>query len=145
MFRFRFQKALEQKEQEEKEAKNRLFLQREKLESARKNREKIDEEVYQFMQEYSSKKSGKIDIETLRKYEEYLGHLKKEASKAVQKQEEASKAVETAEEEFIEARKEVKMFEKLKEKQYEKYLKEENEKEIKLIDELSNSIYNRRK
>jgi len=44
----------------------------------------------------------------------------------------------------VEARKERKILEKLKEKKHEIYKQEELKKEQKFIDELSNSMYNRR-
>lgn len=144
MFKFRLQKALEHRVEEEDRLKKEFLVKKNRLDSEKEillQKEKLIEET---IHKFNSIRMGSLNALSLRNYETYLKKIKQE--KLVQEEvlDQWRKITEEAKELFVEARKERKILEKLKEKKHEIYKQEELKNEQKFIDELSNSMYNRR-
>lgn len=144
MFKFKFQKALDYKIQLEDEAKARV---QKKKEEERTEIEKLnimkDERVL-FIKKYEENTHGRLDIKMLTDYSNYLVIIEKKIEEQIKKIEDISLQVEKLQGEYFESVKERKIFDKLKEKEKDKYTEEEAKTEQKLIDEISNNLYNRR-
>ena len=143
MFKFKFQKALEYKEKLEDEAKERV---RKKKEEEKLQIEKIEimyTEKKDFLAEYEKKQHGKIDIAALTYCNNYLNIFEKTIKSEEKKLQELSLQVEKLQQDYFECVKERKIFEKLKEKDKEKYTAELEKEEQKLVDEISNNLFNR--
>lgn len=144
MFIFRLQKALEHRVDEEDRLKKEFLLKKNRLDLEKeillKKSILIDETIHNF----DNIRKGNINPSQLVNYETYLKKIKND--KIIQEGivEEWRRVTEQAKDNFVEARKERKVLEKLKEKKYELYKLEQIKNEQKFIDELSNSMYNRR-
>ena len=145
MFKFKFQKALEYKLQIEDEAKYLLLKKKEEEQAEQEKLENIIESEKKFMLEYKNIKTGKLDINKMVEYQSYLDKIEKEKELQKEAVEQAEMEVEKAEKDYFEARKDRKIFDKLKEKAESDYNKEEQKKEQNLMDEISNNIFNRRR
>ena len=145
MFKFKFQKALEYKLELEEDAK--YFLLKKREEEAEENRKlnEILEKEREFITQYEKIKIGKIDVNKIREYQSYFEVIEREKKEQGEKLKKSSLEVEEAQNSYFEARKERKIFDKLKEKSKEEYEKEELKKEQNVMDEISNNIFNRRR
>lgn len=144
MFKFRLQKALEHRVEEEDRLKKEFLLKKNRLDSEKEillQKEKLIEET---IHKFNSIRMGNLNPMSLRNYETYLKKIKEEKVEQEKNVEQWRKITEEAKDCFVEARKERKILEKLKEKKHEIYKQEELKEEQKFIDELSNSMYNRR-
>ncbi len=144
MFKFKFQKALDYKIQLEDEAKARLQKKKEEERAEIEKLNIIKDERVLFIKKYEENTRGKLDIKMLTEYSNYLVIIEKKIEEQIKKIEEISLQVEKLQGEYFESVKERKIFEKLKEKEKYKYTEEENKTEQKMIDEISNNLYNRR-
>ncbi|TDT69136.1 flagellar FliJ protein [Hypnocyclicus thermotrophus] len=144
MFKFKFQKALDYKLEEEHQAKDIYFRIQEKKNKKLKEKEILINRKAELHQEFKAYKVGNIDINSLKNYNNFILKINNEIEEFNKELNIIEKNLEKAREEFFEIRKERKIFEKLKEKQLEEYKKNMQKKEDKLIDELSNNLYNRR-
>ena len=88
---------------------------------------------------------GKIDIAALTYCNNYLNIFEKTIKSEEKKLQELSLQVEKLQQDYFECVKERKIFEKLKEKDKEKYTAELEKEEQKLVDEISNNLFNRRR
>ena len=145
MFKFKLQKALEIKIKEENEERKNLNEKQQLLKKEIEKLEEINENIKNIIASYSESKKGSLNISLMQSYENFLKKLKGEKESQVDIIDLVERKVEEAKDIFLEKRKERKIFEKLKEKRYEAFVKEELKKEQKFIDELSTSIYNRRR
>ena len=135
-FRFSMESVLNIKKKLEEQAKNeygqanaRLFREQEKLNTFLMRREEAKQKLKLILCET-------LSMTEIRKMEDAVEVL---SFYVVQQQLEVKrceKEVEIAREKLTEAMKELKIFDKLKEKAYEEFLKEENWKEQKEVDEL---------
>lgn len=143
-FRFRLQTVLELKQKIEDEEKKKLAeLLKVQAEEERKLKYLQDLEVQKRYELKEKQKEGGIDVEELKLYS-YL--LKKMANDIVNQKlrlQEIYIRVEEQREILLEATKEKKTYEKLKERHHERFVQEEEEEERKLIDELSTIRYAR--
>lgn len=120
---------------------------RRKKEEERTEIEKLNimkEQRIIFIKKYEENTRGRLDIKMLTDYSNYLVIIEKEIEQQQKKIEELSLQVEKLQGEYFESVKERKIFDKLKEKEKDKYTEEEAKNEQKLIDEISNNLYNRR-
>lgn len=145
MFKFKLQKALEIKEKEEEEKRIELLEKQKILERELGKLSEIEDEITKTLDSYSMSKNGSLDINTMLSYENFLKKLKGNKESQVEVVKLYKNKVEECKENFLEARKDKKIFEKLKEKSYEKYMEESLREEQKFIDELSSNMYNRRR
>lgn len=144
MFVFRLEKALEHRAEEEERIKREFLLKKNRLDSEKEVLSQKIKLINETIHQFNELRYGTLNAISLRNYEIYLKKIKNEKIKQDEVVEQCRKITEEAKDAFIEARKEKKVLEKLKEKKYEVYKQEELKKEQKFIDELSNSMYNRR-
>jgi flagellar protein FliJ len=145
MFRFKFQKAFEYKLEIEEDAKYNLLKKREKEEEEKKKLEDILKKEKEFIIEYEKIKIGRLDVNKMIEYQSYFEVIEKEKKNQREYLQKVSLEVIKLQEDYFEARKERKIFDKLKEKAEEEYKKEELKKEQNIMDEISNNIFNRRR
>ncbi len=145
MFKFKLQKALEIKEKEEEEKRVELLEKQKILEKELEKLSGIEDEIGKTLDSYSKSKNGSLDINTMLSFENFLRKLKENKKDQIEIVDLYRNKVEECKDNFLEARKEKKIFEKLKEKSYEKYMEESLREEQKFIDELSSNMYNRRR
>ena len=145
MFKFKFQKALDYKLELEENAKHILHEKIEEENIEKKKLEGIIEKERVFLIEYEKIKTGRLDLNKLKEYQNYLEVIEKEKKIQGEILEKLSLEVKKAEENYFEARKERKIFDRLKEKSEEEYKIEEIKKEQNVMDEISNNIFNRRR
>lgn len=144
MFIFRLQKALEYRIEEEERLKKEFLLKKNTLDTEKEKLHLLELEILKTIEKFNGLRFGILNPLNLKNYEAYLKKIKSDKEKQNKLVENCRRILEEAKEAFIEARKEKKILEKLKEKKYELYKQQEMKKEQKFIDELSNSMYNRR-
>lgn len=144
MFVFRLQKALEYRIEEEEKFKKEFLLKKNTLDLEKEKLHLAELEIVNTIHKFNDLRKGTLNALSLKNYESYLKKIKDNKLKQEKVVENWKRIVEEAKEVFIEARKEKKILEKLKEKKYEIYKQDELKKEQKFVDELSNSMYNRR-
>lgn len=145
MFKFKLQKALDIKIQEEDLKRKELTDKQQLLENEKEKLNQINNKIIEMIHSYSKNKTGSLNIALMNSYENFIRKLKLEKEDQIDIVDLVEKKVEEAKNMFLEVRKERKIFEKLKEKRYENFMKEELKKEQNFIDELSTSIFNRRR
>ncbi|OQY09552.1 MAG: flagellar export protein FliJ [Fusobacteriia bacterium 4572_132] len=143
MFKFKFEKALDFKRKTEEIARGEFSKSKnEKLEEERKIKIlKKKKEV--FLNKSITKREGKLDIILLQQTNKQLEKFKKEIMEQEEYILKKEAEIEEKKEELLEAVKEVKIFEKLNEREYSKYKEEEKRKENSFLDEITNNNYNR--
>lgn len=144
MFIFRLQKALEYRIEEEEKFKKEFLLKKNTLDLEKEKLHLAELEIVNTIHKFNDLRKGSLNAFSLRNYESYLKTIKDNKAKQEKTVENWRRIVEEAKDVFIEARKEKKILEKLKEKKYEIYKEDLLKNEQKFIDELSNSMYNRR-
>lgn len=142
-FSFKFETVLRVKEKKEEELKRALMrLQALRIEQEQLL-EKIDNEKRRVYGAKAAEKQGGVDIMSLVNYEAYLNNLRRKISAAEKKIKELEKKADDKRVEVIEASKEKKIFEKLKEKHFSEFKKTIVSNEQKQLDEIAVNKYNR--
>ena len=142
-FSFKFETVLRVKEKKEEELKRELMrLQALKIEQEHLH-ERIDRERNQVHAEKGREKEAGIDIMRLVYYETYLNNLRKKIHATEMKIKEFGKMADDKRDEVIQASKEKKIFEKLKEKHFNEFKKTIISNEQKQLDEVAINKYNR--
>lgn len=144
MFVFRLEKALEHRAEEEERLKKEFLLKKNRLDNEKEILRRKEKLIEETIHKFNDLRFGILNPISLRNYEIYLKRLKNEKTEQIAVVEHWREITEEAKDVFVEARKEKKVLEKLREKKLEIYKQEEIKKEQKFIDELSNSMYNRR-
>jgi flagellar FliJ protein len=88
-------------------------------------------------------REGKLDIEELRRYDSHLKRLANAIISQNLRLKELDIRIEEQRQVLLKASQEKKTYEKLKEKHYEVFMKEQDDEERKFIDELATSRYKR--
>lgn len=143
-FQFPMQNILEMKEKLEEQAKNeygqanaRLLLEQENLEKVKKRQEEAEQKLKQVLYEI-------LSVTEIRKREDAVEIIKTYVKQQLLVVKRCEKEVEAAREKLTEAMKERKIFEKLREKAFEEFMKEEGRREQKEVDELMSYKYGTR-
>lgn len=143
-FQFPMQNILEMKEKLEEQAKNeygqanaRLLLEQENLEKVKKRQEEAEQKLKQVLYEI-------LSVTEIRKREDAVEIIKTYVKQQLLIVKRCEKEVEAAREKLTEAMKERKIFEKLREKAFEEFMKEEGRREQKEVDELMSYKYGTR-
>lgn len=144
MFIFKFQKALEFKQKEEDAAQREYQKSLDLLEREQNKLKEIKNSIDETLKKYENSKKGRIDIKQLTFFESYLNRLKTDYLNQDEICEILKKKTQHLFENFLELRKERKILVKLKEKQFADYEEKERKDEAKMLDELSNNMFNRR-
>ena len=138
------QNILEMKEKLEEQAKNeygqanaRLILEQENLEKVKKRQEEAEQKLKQVLYEI-------LSVTEIRKREDAVEIIKTYVKQQLLVVKRCEKEVEAAREKLTEAMKERKIFEKLREKAFEEFMKEEGRREQKEVDELMSYKYGTR-
>lgn len=142
-FKFRFETVLKVKEKKEEQLK-REFMQLIALKIRQENLLKeIEKEKQKMAKEKFNEKQSGTDIQTLIYYEEYCNLLRKEISLTEKKIKELQEKADIKREELIEASKQKKIFEKLKQSDFNEFkaLLLKNEQQI--LDEIAINKFNR--
>ena len=145
MFIFRLQKALDHREEEEDRLRKEFLLKKNRLDQEKEVLNEIIQLIDVTIHKFNSIRMGNLNPVSLKNYESYLKKIKND--KTVQEGiiREWHRLTEQAKDNLIEARKEKKILEKLKQKKLDIYKLEKLKEEQKFIDELSNSMYNNRR
>lgn len=144
-FNFRLGKLLTIREYKEFEAKLKLaqvLQQKVKLEIENKMIQKsIEESMYSS---YKNFKTGeKIDYNVVNFEDEYINGLLKKITINESKKFELDLKLNKLKEEFFEARKERRIIDELKKREFNKYRKEEKKQDIKKLDEIAGQFFAR--
>jgi len=143
-FQFRLQTVLDYKQRRAEEEERELARRMEILHEAERELASLKRFQEKRRHEMAEKgKRGKLDVEGLKMYHEQQRKLSRDIAAQQIKVQQAHADVELQRQKLLEARKEVKTYEKLKEKHYAGYLVELNLEEQKLLDELATGKYNR--
>lgn len=145
MFVFKLQKALDNRIESEDEAKRNFLMKKNELDQEKQRLEEIELLILETLEKYKKLKEGTLNLISLKNYENYLKKIKLERTHQEFVVKNCHEALEELKELFIEARKERKMLEKLKEKKKEVYDEELIKEEQKFMEEISNSMYNNRR
>lgn len=143
-FKFRLQKVLEMREQKEKLLQQRFMELLAMAEYEKKELEKLYERQEEYRQQLAEKQQGNLEVHEVMNYLSYLEHL----ADAIEEQKvvvrEAEERAEEARLDLMRAAQEKKAVEKLRDKQYEDWMKEQQRAENIFLDEISSSRFNRK-
>ncbi len=140
-FKFRLEKLLKIKKQEEKQLQGEFFnLKNELYEIERKIEKKKKEIDNSFLLLKKEKRSG---VDFIEKWQRYISLLKSEKRKLENQKNQKNTEVQEKMNELLEKIKERKSVEILREKKFQAYLKELNKEEQNFIDEINTSRYKR--
>jgi len=134
-FNFRLEKIKRYKEQLEQEKKLKLAAERQNLFKEQNTLTDIVKVQDRYWTQYSERKLGKINVNQLIVTRRYLDKLAKDVSVQTKKVKRAENKVTKAQDAYIQASKEKKKYEKLKEKHLELYTKESQRLENIELDE----------
>jgi len=142
-FKFRFDTVLRVKEKKEEQLK-REFMQLIALKIQQENLLKeIEKEKKKIIKEKFDEKQTGTDIQTLIYYEEYCNFLRKEINLTEKKIKELQEKADIKREELIEASKQKKIFERLKQSDFQKFKALVLKNEQQILDEAAVNKYNR--
>jgi len=144
MFKYRFQKALEHYEKLEKDAGNDLVKKNNEIKEKEDEIKLIEKNIIALKEKLKESLSGNINIQIITSYQSYIYNKEKEKEKEIINLKSLEEKRNDIEKDYFEKREQRKIFEKLKEKHKEKYIKENEKLEQKIIDEITNNMYNRR-
>lgn len=135
-FKFKFQSILNVKKQIEDNLKNMLGKALTELQKRIRALCALEDEKEVLIEKINAESEKGITVYKLRKYNSYLSYLNGKIDIQKEKVNEQQKVVDKYREELVKAMQERKMFEKLKEKQYEEYLHQEAYEEQRAVDEV---------
>ncbi len=143
-FKFRLQTVLEYKQKREEEEQRELARLKEVLAKEQRKLYTL-KHLQETRRDELSKKSerGRLNVEELKMYHEQQKKLAREISAQQIRVQQAEGDVEIQRQKLLEATKEKKTYEKLKEKHLEVYQNEVNEEERKLLDEIATTKFDR--
>ena len=142
-FKFRLQKVLEMRTQREQLLQRQYNELRKQAELEKMRLLKLIQDQETAREELSAKQRGTIAINEVMDYLAYLEVLKHDIERQTVVLREAEERAEEARQELLRASQEKKAVEKLKEKQFEEFQKEQQRLEVVFLDEVSSSRYNR--
>lgn len=143
-FNFRFEKILELKRKREDSLKSELASLNLKKVELLEEKERLSWELTSLKLELIERQGKGLVGEELKLYLQFIDSLSFLINKTDKEIAELEERIKAKREELIEASKERKKFEKLKEKAFESYLEEELNKERAFLDEIGQNLYLRR-
>ncbi|ACB84978.1 flagellar export protein FliJ [Natranaerobius thermophilus] len=136
-FQFSLEKVLKVKERNE-ELKKKEFQRAQKYRDEQKQAlDKLLDKRHELCEDILTKQKSPVKIENITHYYSYLSHLDDEIINKRHQLEDAEEQLEQARLNWIEAKREKKVLEKLEERQYEEYKQKVLKNEQKTLDELS--------
>lgn len=143
-FQFKLETVLNVKERREEQLKHELM----KLQALKIQEEQLLAEVKEKRAHISKQKSDEnkkgTDIQSLIHFEQYLGVLLKKIDDTKKSIKVLGEKADIKREEVVEASREKKVFEKLKEKQYAEFQRVVIQNEQKMLDEMAVAKFNRK-
>ncbi|HAN10210.1 MAG TPA: flagellar export protein FliJ [Clostridiales bacterium] len=136
-FDFKLQNLLNIKEKLENQKKNELAQVTEKLNKFRKQKENVEAVQREIYNDMKQELGRKISADMIKKSNDYIAYLKKVLVQVQKNINICEKEVDKKREELMKVLTERKMYEKLREKELEKFIKSENQKEQKSLDEVA--------
>lgn len=143
-FRFRFQTVLMVKERREDERRNQLLTEEQRLQEKAKELRSWEAAHDQGIETFYEASSGMIDVDFLKQCQLHIGFLREQREVCHQELQGIHHDVEHARERLLEARKERKVMEQLKEKSRQVYVQEEQSQEQKFLDDIGISGHSRK-
>lgn len=144
-FRFRLETVLSVKARKEEEKRYKLLAEEQRLQAKAMELERCQRAHREGLDELASAGQGRIDLDYLTTCHTYVRRLKKQQEYCQNELTMVRQDVEQARQELVEARKECKAMEQLKERDYREYLREEQAKEQKFLDELGVNGHHRKR
>jgi flagellar FliJ protein len=144
-FKFKLEKILQMKIEEEEEQKRVFAKAMKKLQDEEEKLKKLENLLEYKKEEFKIKLLQANEAHFFKSFSDYLEKLKKDIELQKILVEKCKLEVEIEKQKLQEKMNERKSFEKLKEKEYQKYLAEQKLAENKFLDELSNIRYTRNK
>ena len=141
-FRFNMQNYLSLKEKLEDQKKMEYGLASAKVEEEKQKKLEIEAHKAAVAEDFRKEKATTFDPVIFQMYNRYIDDLSEKIVVQAEVVIQAEKAAEEKRLELIEAMKERKMLDRLKEKAFEEYVTEEKKAEQKVIDELVSYRYN---
>ena len=144
VFKFKLQTVLDLKqkiEDEEKEKLGKLIQEKHREEMVLERLKQAESQARSELKE--KQREGKLDIDELRRYDSHLKRLGNAIISQNLRLKELAIRIEEQRQVLIKASQEKKIYEKLKEKHQEAFIKELDDEERKFIDELATSRYRR--
>ena len=136
VYKFRLQKLLDYKIKIEEEKKNKLGSAIKRLEKEKHRMAELKRELSDMQSLFHEKTSQGMAVNELKILANYIDYYKRGIKEQKVRIRMAEDYLSICREELIAATREKKMIEKIKEKDYSKYLYEEQKKEEKLVDDL---------
>lgn len=136
-FGFRLESVLNLKSQLEDNAKNSLARATRELENQKACLEDLESKNYGSMNSLNAEVDEGVPVYRIRIYNNYLSLLKNKITNQKENVNNAERDVDINRESLIKAMQERKVLEKLKEKKFDEYIKEQNKAEQLIIDELN--------
>ncbi len=140
-FSFRLQKVLNYKQQVEDQKKQELFHLLKIFYEEEKVLHRLNELLLQTLSEFETKQEGDLDIQELLFYSAYIARVNREIEAQREKLVKLAHKIEKKRGEVIEASKERKILEQLREKKYKEFQRTEGRREQKFLDEIGNNAY----
>lgn len=136
VYKFKLQKLLDYKIKVEEEKRNKLGSALKRLENEKRRMFELKRKFSDMEGLYRQKTSQGMSVNELKILANYIDYYKRDIKEQKVRIKMAEDYVTVCREELIYATREKRMIEKLREKDYSKYLYEEQKKEEKLIDDL---------
>lgn len=140
-FVFKLQAVLNLKKQIESNLKNELGKAVQELERQKKKLKDIELKRAAYYQEINAKSSSGVSVGKLKEFSSYISLLNEKIEYQKNNVKCAQKSVDKYREQLIVAVQERKMMEKLREKKFEEFMKEQQRDEQKIIDEIASFNY----
>ncbi len=140
-FRFRLQKVLDYKQQVEDTKKQELFHLMKIFHEEEKVLRGLHELLLKKLSEFEEKQQGELDILELLFYSGFISRLNGEIELQREKLRQLALQIEQKRGEVIAASKERRIMEKLRDKKYKEFMKEESRREQKFLDEIGNNAF----
>lgn len=144
-FRFRFETVLSVKARKEEERRFKLAAEEQRLQAKAMELSRYEAAHLDGIAELTAASRGRVDLNYLATCHTYVRRLKQRREICQVELSQVQDDVTRAREELVEARKECKAMEQLKERDYREYLREENAKEQKFLDELGINSHHRKR
>jgi len=138
-FVFRLQSLLDLKKHIEEDIKIKFGMAVKELERNKSILKAIEDEKHACMGEFTKKSGKKVFVNELAEYSKYISFLNQKSEIQKENVKKAQENVDKIREELIKATKERKMLERLREKRYEKFVREQLKNEQKLSEEVYNN------
>ena len=135
-FEYKFQTLLDLKEQLEEQAKNEFGKVMARLNREKEKLRRIEASITMSIEEFRVISGGRFTAETIKRYNAFIKKMKENAVEQKQVIIDAEEEVEAARQLLVKAVQEREKFEKLEEKEYDKFFEEEKRQDNMIIDEL---------